>query len=99
MASRKLYTTRNESCTVSAVERFNVTLDDEYAERLMRLAERVHVQPGTLARSLLSTAIDEADPDPRDIAAILDGIPGHAEDLERAREQVRIGQTISLDDL
>lgn len=37
----------------------NVTLDDEHAAKLARLAERTHVQEGTLARSLLSTPLDE----------------------------------------
>lgn len=81
------------------MDRLNVTLDAEHAAKLTQMAERVHVQPGTLARSLLSTAIDEADPDPRDIAAILDGIPGRAASLAISREQVRKGQTIPLDDL
>ena len=43
--------------------RLNVTLDPEHAARLARLAERTHVQEGTLARSLLSVAIEEADPE------------------------------------
>ena len=56
--------------------RLNVTLDDERAAKLARLAERMHVQEGTLARSLLATALDEADPDPQSIVALLDAIPG-----------------------
>jgi hypothetical protein len=56
--------------------RLNVTLDPEHAARLARLAERTHVQEGTLARSLLSAAIEEADPEARNIVAVLDGIPG-----------------------
>jgi len=56
--------------------RLNVTLDAQYAEKLSRLAERTHAQEGTLARSLLSHALDEADPDPRHVADLLDGIPG-----------------------
>ena len=47
--------------------RLNVTLDPEHAARLAQLAERTHVQEGTLARSLLSMAIEEADPDARSI--------------------------------
>ncbi len=53
-----------------APQRINVTLDPEYAQKLARLAERTHVQEGTLARSLLSSALDQADPDARDIAAL-----------------------------
>ena len=41
--------------------RFNVLLDDEHAARLHRLAARTYLNPGTLARSLLSTALDQAD--------------------------------------
>ena len=48
-----------------AVSRINVTLDDEYAARLTELAERLHVQEGTVARSLLSQALEEVDPEPR----------------------------------
>ena len=56
--------------------RVNVLLDDEHAERLHRLAARTYVNPGTLARSLLSTALDQADPEPAMITALLDSIPG-----------------------
>jgi len=31
-------------------ERINVTLEDEQAQKLARLAERMHVPPGTIAR-------------------------------------------------
>ena len=40
--------------------RLNVTLDAERAAKLARLAERMHVQEGTLARSLLASALDDA---------------------------------------
>ena len=79
--------------------RLNVTLDAEHAARLARLAERMHMQEGTLARSLLSTAIEEADPDARNVTAILDGIPGAYEDARLGLEQGRKGETIALDDL
>jgi predicted transcriptional regulator len=39
------------------VKRLNIELDDEHAEKLARLAERTHIEPGTLARSLLSIAL------------------------------------------
>ena len=58
------------------MERVNITLDDERAEKLSRLAQRMHVQPGTVARSLLAHALDEADPDPRNVVELLDGIDG-----------------------
>lgn len=79
--------------------RLNVTLDAEHAVRLARLAERTHVQEGTLARSLLATAIEEADSDARDIAVLLDGIPGAYERAQLGLEQARAGETISLDEL
>jgi hypothetical protein len=79
--------------------RLNVTLDPEHAERLARLAERMHVQEGTLARSLLSTAIEEADPDARSITALLDGIPGAYERAMQGLRSAREGRTIPLDEL
>ncbi len=82
-----------------SAQRLNVTLDSEHAARLARLAERMHVQEGTLARSLLSTAIEEADPDARNITAILDGIPGAYDDALLGIEQAREGKTIPLDEL
>ncbi|MBI3746461.1 MAG: hypothetical protein HY264_08080 [Chloroflexi bacterium] len=56
--------------------RVNVILDGEHAVKLRRLAERTHTNPGTIARSLLASALEEADPDPRNVTALLDGIPG-----------------------
>lgn len=81
------------------MERLNITLDDEQAEKLVRLASRMHVQPGTIARSLLSSALDEADPDARNIAELLDGVPGALARAHRGREQADAGETISLDEL
>ncbi|MGH2881009.1 MAG: hypothetical protein ACRDK4_15550 [Solirubrobacteraceae bacterium] len=83
----------------AAAHRLNVTLDAEHAERLARLAERMHVQEGTLARSLLSTAIEEADPDARMITALLNGIPGALEHAQIGHRQVREGKTVPLDQL
>jgi hypothetical protein len=81
------------------MERLNITLDDDQAEKLARLAERMHVQPGTIARSLLSTAIDDADPDPRTIVALLDSIDGAWDRVQLGAAQARSGQTIPLADL
>jgi hypothetical protein len=39
--------------------RINAVLDQEHAARLRRVAENSHTAEGTLARSLLSRAIDE----------------------------------------
>ena len=76
-----------------------MTLDDEHAEKLSRLAARMHVQPGTVARSLLSQALDETDPDATTITALLDGIPGSYERARLGLGQAIAGQTVSLDEL
>jgi hypothetical protein len=81
------------------MERLNITLDEKQAEKLSRLADRMHVQPGTLARSLLATAIDEADPDARNVVELLDGIPGAYERAQIGLEQATLGQTLALDEL
>jgi len=98
------YTVRAVPCSIlcrmeRSGYRLNVTLDPEHAARLARLAERTHVQEGTLARSLLSTAIEEADPDARNIVEVLDGIPGAYERAMRSLDRARTGETISLDEL
>ena len=79
--------------------RLNVTLDDVTAEKLAAMATRMHVNEGTLARSLLSTAIDDADPDPANIVALLDGIDGAFEDAQEGWRQARAGDTVPLDRL
>jgi hypothetical protein len=79
--------------------RLNITLDSEHAAKLARLADRVHVQEGTLARSLLATALDEADPDPRAVTDVLDAIPGAWDQAEIGLSQARGGNTLPLDDL
>lgn len=82
-----------------SAHRLNVTLDPEHAARLARLAERTHVQEGTLARSLLSTAIEEIDPDAASVAAVLDGIPGAHQRAQLGLARARTGETIGLDEL
>jgi hypothetical protein len=77
----------------------NVTLDEEHAVKLRRLAERTHVNEGTLARSLLATALDEADPDPRNVTDLLDGIAGAFERAEIGRSQVESGLGVPLEDV
>ena len=78
--------------------RLNVTLDGEHAAKLARLAEGSHVQEGTLARSLLSRAIDEADIDARTVVEILEGIPGAYDRAQRGLEDARSGRTVALED-
>ncbi len=82
-----------------SARRLNVTLDPAYAAKLAKLAERTHVNEGTLARSLLTQALDEADPDPRHVAALLDGLPGALERAHQGLEDARAGRTVALDDL
>src|SRR4051794_35835734 len=79
--------------------RINVTLEPDYAHKLTSLAERTHVREGTLARSLLSSALDEADPDASRITEILDGIPGAWERAQESIEQARRGATVPLSEL
>ncbi len=81
------------------MERLNITLDEVQAEKLARLADRLHLQPGTVARSLLSSAIDEADPDASNVVDLLDGIPGAFERAQLGLKQAAAGETVALDEL
>lgn len=82
-----------------ASSRLNITLSPASAAKLARLSERTHVQEGTLARSLLAQAIDEADLDARHVVELLDGIPGAWDRIELGLEDARAGRTIPLDEL
>lgn len=79
--------------------RLNITLDAEHASKLSRLATRVHVNEGTLARALLTSAIDDSDPDPRTVVTLLDGIDGAYDRAHLGRRQTSTGDTVPLDDL
>ena len=79
--------------------RVDVTLDDLHAEKLRRLAERTHTDEGTLARSLLARVLDEADPDPRHVADLLDRISGAFERAQQGLAEARAGLGIPLDEL
>jgi hypothetical protein len=83
----------------AATTRVNITLDAESAAKLARLARRMHVQEGTLARSLLATALDDADPDAQTIGEILDAIPGAWERVQLGIRQASAGDTFSMEDL
>jgi hypothetical protein len=80
------------------MERLNITVDDEQYERLARMAERMHLQPGTLARSLLLSALDDAALDAENVVRILDGIPDAYDRAALGRRQAQTGETVSLDD-
>lgn len=85
--------------TTEPNNRFNVLLDDEHAVRLHRLAARTYINPGTLARSLLSTALDQADPDPATITTLLDSLPGAWEGAQEGLADIASGRVIPLDEL
>ena len=79
--------------------RLNVTLNGEDAAKLTRLAERMRIQEGTLARSLLAQALNDADPNARHVVELLDGISGAFERAQLGLDQARSGETVALDDL
>lgn len=82
-----------------SASRVNIVLDEERAAKLRRLAERTHSNPGTLARSLLSSALDEADPNPRNVSDLLDRIDGAWEDAARGSFEAEAGEGTPLEDL
>ena len=92
-----------ETCYVRGVSdesiRLNVTLPLAYGEKLARMAARTHVREGTLASSLLAQAIDDADPDARQIVALLDRIPGAWDRIEAGIADARAGRTVPLEEL
>jgi predicted transcriptional regulator len=85
--------------TNEQTNRFNVLLDDEHAARLHRLAARTYLNPGTLARSLLSTALDQADPDAGAITMVLDSIPGAWDRAQDGLADIAAGRVTPLDDV
>ena len=80
-------------------KRINVVLDDVRAAKLLDLAGRMYVQPGTIARSLLSTALDQVDAEAGTITAILDAIPGAWERTQEGLADAKAGRVIPLDQL
>jgi hypothetical protein len=84
---------------VRRTARVNVFLGEEHAVKLRRLAERSHTNPGTVARSLLSAALDEADPDATTITGLLDGIDGAFERAEQGRREAEQGLGTPLEEL
>jgi hypothetical protein len=79
--------------------RLNVNLDPAYAAKLAKLAERMHVSEGSLARLLLSQALDEADSDPRHVGDVLDGLPGALTRAGQGLKDAKDGRTVPLNDL
>ncbi len=54
---------------------------------------------GSIARSLLSQALDDAGANPRNVVVLLDGIPGAFERAELGLKQGKSRRTIDLDQL
>lgn len=79
--------------------RVNIVLDETRAAKLRRLAERTHTNAGSLARSLLSSALDEADPDPRNVTDLLDRIDGAWEDALKGTAEADAGEGTPLEEL
>jgi hypothetical protein len=79
--------------------RVNVLLDDEHAAKLFGLADRTYVNAGTLARSLLSTALDQADPEASTVTALLEAIPGAYERAQHGLLDAQAGRIVRLADL
>lgn len=84
---------------VAPAHRVNVTLDDVHAQKLAELAARTHIQEGTLARSLLSGALDQIDPSPARVTEILESIPGAWAKTQIGLKQAERGEGTPLDDL
>jgi hypothetical protein len=74
--------------------RLNVTLAAAQAEKLSRIAQRTRVPEDTLASSLLSHAIEEADPDAANILAVFDCTPGAWQRIEIGLADARAGRTV-----
>jgi predicted transcriptional regulator len=80
-------------------KRINVVLDEEHATKLQDIAGRMYVQPGTVARSLLSMAIDQVDSEAATITAMLDAIPGAWERTQEGVADAKAGRVVPLDQL
>ncbi len=79
-----------------AARRITVVLDADHSEKL---ALRAGAGEEPLAETLLAGALDNADPEPERLTALLDRIPGA---LDRAREgssQAAADAAILLDEL
>lgn len=79
--------------------RVNISLDDARAAKLRRLAERTDLADGTLARSLLSRAIDDADPDATAVTELLESTPGLYERVQASISEADAGKLIPLDEI
>lgn len=78
---------------------FSVPLDVERAAQLSRLAARLESTRETVARSLLSRALDVAEPEGFNLLQVLDDIPGAYERAMLGRRQAVEGNTVALEDI
>lgn len=86
--------------------RLNLTIDDQHAAMLNALAERTHMQAGTLARSMLLTTLEstvareESLGAPADVVALLNSIPGALRDHQAGLGEIADGHPgHSLDEI
>lgn len=85
--------------TTPRPNRFNVLLDDDHAAKLYALAERTYLQPGALARSLLSAVLDQAEVEGIAMTAVLDAIPGAWDRIAEGMTDAKEGRFVALDEL
>lgn len=83
----------------SGAKRINVTLDAPQARRLAELAAEAHMSEGTLARSILITAIDRVPRDVNNVIDLLNRIPGAWDRMQRGIDDMEAGRSRSLDEL
>ena len=86
-------------CMGREPNRVNVVLGDEHWAKLRLLAERVQVSPGTLARLLLSRALDDAESSSTSITALLDSIDGAFERTVVGSADVAAGRYVDIEDI
>ena len=67
--------------------------------RLREIAERTCASETSIAHTLLSLALDDADVDAEVMTEIIEGIPGVLDHIAEAREQLDRGEGIPLEDL
>ena len=77
----------------------NVLLGKEDVAQPERLANQTHQSPEALARSLLSRALDQAEPSANSVTAVLDSMEGAFEKAQAGTADVNAGRFVRLDDL
>jgi predicted transcriptional regulator len=79
--------------------RLKITLAPESSEKLRMIAARTGASEEAVASFLLARAIDQTEPDAREIIAALDQIPGAWERVRAGIADVRAGRTVPLEEL